>query len=179
MARARTSLARGARYQAAFTMTTLLVPQMIPRAKDCHIVNVTSAASEVGFRGAVGYATARWAMRGFSRMLVQDLKEYGIGVTHLNAAEITGTNYFSDAAGKAGKSSHAKIPSLFKVIDSMGLNYSTTQVAQAALDGVEKGWSTVLVPGFLLIPTKMVADVVPNFLEVLCALGPAGKRASK
>ncbi|EGB09365.1 hypothetical protein AURANDRAFT_6707, partial [Aureococcus anophagefferens] len=76
-------------YQAAFTMTSLLVPTMVARATDCHVVNVTSAASEVGFRGAVGYATARWAMRGFSRMLAQDLKQLGIGVTHLNAAEIS------------------------------------------------------------------------------------------
>ena len=86
-------------YQAAFTMTSLLVPTMVARATDCHVVNVTSAASEVGFRGAVGYATARWAMRGFSRMLAQDLKQLGIGVTHLNAAEISGTSYFSDAPG--------------------------------------------------------------------------------
>ena len=89
-------------YQAAFTMTSLLVPTMVARATDCHVVNVTSAASEVGFRGAVGYATARWAVRGFSRMLAQDLKQLGIGVTHLNAAEISGTSYFSDAPGKAG-----------------------------------------------------------------------------
>ena len=164
-------------YQAAFTMTSLLVPTMVARATDCHVVNVTSAASEVGFRGAVGYATARWAMRGFSRMLAQDLKQLGIGVTHLNAAEISGTSYFSDAPGKAGAASHAKIPYLFQLVDGMGLNYTTTQVAAAALDGVEKGWSTVLVPGFLLIPTKMVADVVPCFLEFLCGLGPAGRRA--
>lgn len=166
-------------YQAAFTMTSLLVPTMVARATtDCHVVNVTSAASEVGFRGAVGYATARWAMRGFSRMLAQDLKQLGIGVTHLNAAEISGTSYFSDAPGKAGAASHAKIPYLFQLVDGMGLNYTTTQVAAAALDGVEKGWSTVLVPGFLLIPTKMVADVVPCFLEFLCGLGPAGRRAN-
>ena len=164
-------------YQAAFTMTSLLVPTMVARATDCHVVNVTSAASEVGFRGAVGYATARWAVRGFSRMLAQDLKQLGIGVTHLNAAEISGTSYFSDAPGKAGAASHAKIPYLFQLVDGLGLNYTTPQVAAAALDGVEKGWSTVLVPGFLLIPTKMVADVVPCFLEFLCGLGPAGRRA--
>ena len=110
-------------------------------------------------------------------MLAQDLKQLGIGVTHLNAAEISGTSYFSDAPGKAGAASHAKIPYLFQLVDGLGLNYTTTQVAAAALDGVEKGWSTVLVPGFLLIPTKMVADVVPCFLEFLCGLGPAGRRA--
>ena len=58
-------------------------------------------------------------------------------------------------AAQAGAASHAKIPYLFQLVDGMGLNYTTTQVAAAALDGVEKGWSTVLVPGFLLIPTTV------------------------
>jgi len=163
-------------YNAAFSMTSLLVPTMIPRAKDCHILNVTSAASMLGFRGAVGYASARWAVRGFSRLLLQDLKELGIGVTHLNAAEITGTDYFKDAPGKAGGSSKAKIPVLFQLVDKLGLNYSTSQVASAALNGVEAGWATVHVPGHVMIPTIMLNDLVPCFLEFLCSLGSAGIR---
>jgi len=166
----------GCPYQAAFTMTSLLVPTMVPRAQNCHVLNVTSAASCVGFRGAVGYASARWAMRGFSRLLVQDLKEFGIGVTHLNAAEITGTEYFKDAPGKAGATSKAKIPDLFQLVDRLGLNYSTAQVAAAALDGVEKGWSTIHVPGHVMVPTLMLNDLMPCLIEYLCSIGPAGMR---
>ena len=162
-------------YQAAFALTALLAPLIAARGGG-HVLNVTSAASEAGFRGAVGYGTARWTMRGFSRMLVRDLCELKIGVTLLNAAEITGTDYFKDAPGKAGAASKAKIPELFQIVDRMGLNYSTTQVARAGLDAVEKGWATVLVPGFLMIPTKMIADVVPCVLEFLCTLGPSGRR---
>mmetsp|Transcript_20676 Transcript_20676/g.41989 ORF Transcript_20676/g.41989 Transcript_20676/m.41989 type:complete len:334 (-) Transcript_20676:47-1048(-) len=166
----------GCPYQSAFAMTTLLVPTMIPRAKDCHVLNVTSAASSLGFRGAVGYGTARWAMRGFSRMLLHDLNELGIGVTHLNAAEITGTDYFKDAPGKAGGSSKAKIPALFQLVDKLGLNYSTHQVAAAALNGVERGWSTVNVPGYVMIPTMMIYNIIPCFVEFLCSCGSAGLR---
>uniref|UniRef100_A0A7S2TZK3 Ketoreductase domain-containing protein n=1 Tax=Lotharella oceanica TaxID=641309 RepID=A0A7S2TZK3_9EUKA len=77
-------------YNGAFACTTAFVKSMV-EAKEGHVLNVTSAASHGGIRGAVGYATARWAMRGFSRNLQQDLRELGIGVTLLNAAEIVGT----------------------------------------------------------------------------------------
>merc|ERR1711865_285398 len=106
-------------------------------------MNITSAACNLGFRGAIGYGSARWAIRGFTKHLYWDMKELGIGVTLLNAAEITGTNYFKDAPGKAGSSSKAKIPALFQLVDRLGLNYNTEQVAAAALDGVEKGWATI------------------------------------
>ena len=165
-------------YGAAFTLTALLVPGMKARAARCHVLNVTSAASEAAFRGAVGYGVARWAMRGFSRMLGWDLAELRIGVTHLDAAEITGTDYFSDAPGKAGAASHAKIPSIFKFVDRLGVNYSTTAVASAAFDGVEKGWATIHVPGFIVLPFKMLNDIIPCAVEALCAVGPAGRRAN-
>jgi len=157
-------------YQSMFAMTSLLVPTMIARAKDCHVLNVTSAASMLGLRGAVAYGSARWAVRGFSRMLKQDLKEYGIGVTLLNPAEITGTSYFTANGG------HDRIPALFQMVDKIGLNYSAAQVASAALDGVEKGWSNIDTPGHVMIPTKMLIDTVPCFVEFLCTLGSAGLR---
>ena len=110
---------------------------------------------------------------------VGQVMELGVGVTLLNAAEITGTEYFSNAPGKAGSGSHAKIPALFQLVDSFGLNCTTTQVASAGLDAVERGWSTVYVPGFLLLPTKVLADIFPCFVEALCALGSAGLRSAK
>jgi hypothetical protein len=111
--------------------------------------------------------------------IARQVVELGVGVTLLNAAEITGTEYFSDAPGKAGSGSHAKIPALFQLVDSIGLNCTTTQVASAGLDAVERGWSTVYAPGFLLVPTKVLGDIFPCFVEALCALGSAGLRSAK
>merc|ERR1711865_1261675 len=104
-------------------------------------MNITSAACNLGFRGAIGYGSARWAIRGFTKHLYWDMKELGIGVTLLNAAEITGTDYFKDAPGKAGGGSKARIPKLFQLVDALGINYSTDQVAAAGFSGVESGWS--------------------------------------
>lgn len=164
-------------YQAAFTLTSLLLPAL--SARKGHVLNVTSIASMCGWRGGVGYGSARWAMRGFSLLLAQDAKELGVGVTLLNPAEITGTAYFSDADGKAGSSSKEKIPDLFKLVERLGLNNSTEQVAVAGLNAVEAGWSTVHVPGWLLVPSRMLADVMPAVLEALVAIGPSGLRSTK
>jgi NAD(P)-dependent dehydrogenase (short-subunit alcohol dehydrogenase family) len=59
-------------YQAAFAVTHLLLPSL--RARKGNVLNVTSAASLLAFRGAVGYATARAAMKGFSRNLQHDVR---------------------------------------------------------------------------------------------------------
>jgi len=124
-------------YQTTFACSSLFIPSMA-KARTGHILNVTSAACSVGFRGSVGYASARWAVRGFSKLLYWDVKELGIGVTLLNAAEITGTDYFKDAPGKAGAASKARIPALFQLIDKLGINYDTTSVVAAALTAVER-----------------------------------------
>lgn len=162
-------------YQAAFSLSSLFTPSMVA-ANTGHILNITSAASMLGIRGAVGYATTRWAVRGFSRCLAQDMKELGVGVTLLNAGEITGTEYFSNAAGKAGGDSYQKIPYLFQLVDKLGLNMSTDQVAAAALMAVEKGWMETLVPSYLLYPTMVLYSVVPAFVELVCNVGQTGMR---
>ena len=42
-------------YQSAFTCTTLFVPAMAEHATG-HVLNMTSAASDIGFSGAVAIA---------------------------------------------------------------------------------------------------------------------------
>lgn len=162
-------------YQTAFACSCLFVPAMA-KAQTGHILNVASAACSVGFRGAVGYGAARWAIRGFSKNLYWDLKEHNIGVTLLNAAEITGTDYFKDAPGKAGSSSHSKIPDLFQLVDKLGLNYNTAQVASAGVTAVENGWTSVNVPWYLLHPVVVLNGCVPWFVELVVSLGSAGIR---
>jgi len=152
----------------------------------------------VPFRGAVGYATARAAVKSFSGYLEHDVRQLGIGVTLLNAMEISGvskqttisptplhcnvvwwlfrahshrhathsrihadhvhsqTEYFSNAPGKAGGDSHQKIPAILQLVDKLGLNTSTQNAAASALNGVQRGWATVLCPGWMMIPLIQV-----------------------
>lgn len=162
-------------YLGAATLTHLLAPRMAERGSG-HVLNVTSAASVVGFRGAVTYGTARWAMRGFSQYLRADLAEQGIGVSLLNAAEITGTSYFDNAPGKAGSSSHDRIPWLFHLPIVTAFSGDTHAVARSALSGVERGTHEILFPAILMVPTKLIADLFPELLHASLRLGPNGRR---
>jgi short-subunit dehydrogenase len=163
-------------YQAAFSMSRVFIEGMAARGSG-HIVNVTSAASLVGFRGAVSYGTARWAMRGFSQYLRADLAKLGIGVTLINAAEIGDTEYFSNEAGKAGGQSHQRIPSLFQLSLIQRLSYTSQQTATAALRAVEQGTHEALIPFHLLFGVDWLNRVLPDVFHALLRLGPAGRRS--
>ena len=165
-------------YQAAFAMSRAFIEGMAARGSG-HIVNVTSAASLAGFRGAVSYGTARWAMRGFSQYLRADLQKLGVGVTLINAAEIGDTAYFSDNAGKAGQESHQRIPSLFQLGLVKRLSYNSQQTATAALRAVEQGTHEALIPFHLLVGVDWINRVVPDVFHALLRLGPAGRRNNR
>ena len=139
-----------------------------------HVLLVTSAASAAGFRAAATYGSARWAMRGLSQYLRADLAEVGIGVTLVNAAEITGTNYFAD--GNAGERSRQRIPWLFHQPIVEQLNANTEEVAAAALTGVETGTHEVLYPRILIVPFKILLDLFPEVVHHLLRIGPNGRR---
>ncbi len=67
-------------YLAAFNLTRELLPGMLARGAG-HIVNVTSVAARLSWPGAVGYATARHAMEGFTNALRADLAGTGLRVS--------------------------------------------------------------------------------------------------
>jgi short-subunit dehydrogenase len=69
-------------YFAAFFITRAFIEGMLARGSGW-VVNVNSPASQIPWPGAVGYTSARWAMRGFDAGLRADLRQSGIGVTHL------------------------------------------------------------------------------------------------
>lgn len=160
-------------YLAAAHVTRAFIEGFIKR-KSGHIVNVTSAASNMGFRGAVGYQTARWAMRGFTESLRADLLEVGVGVTLLNPFETEDTAYFKTA----GAESHLRIPFLFSNRSPLAFMLSTTseQVAVAALDGVQSGAREVLSPTWAHY-AAFTAPVMPEIFEWTCRLGPNGLRS--
>ena len=161
-------------YQAAFSLTSLLMPHLSER--EGHVLNITSAASLSAFRGAVGYAVARAAVRSFSQHLGRDVADLNVGVTLLNAAELAGTSYFSDAPGRAGSASQRMIPDLFQLLASLGVTVNVDVAASAALDGVQEGWSEVMLPSWLMVPSSLIAGWVPALFEAIIGIGPAGRR---
>merc|ERR1712154_438662 len=121
--------------------------------------------------------TNRTRVRGFSKMLYWDLKEHGIGVTLLSPAEIEGTDYFKNEAGKAGGDSHNRIPLLFQLVGKLGLNYTTNGVAWAGMNAVENDWSIANVPCYLAHAFVVCNGLIPFFIESMINCGWVGKRS--
>ncbi len=59
------------------------VPRMLKHGRGAHIVNTASMAGILPIGGATIYCTSKFAVRGFSECLQQDLAPHGIGVSVL------------------------------------------------------------------------------------------------
>lgn len=110
-------------YFAAFFTTRAFLPGMLARGSG-RIVNVNSPVSKLTWPGATGYAAARWALRGFTEALRQELAATGVGVTHFVAGK-TSSAYFIHNPG-----AEERIPTISKVIPTL-----TPDEAAAALVG--------------------------------------------
>jgi uncharacterized protein len=103
------------------------------------VVNVDSPASQVAWPGAVGYISARGALRGFDAGLRADLRRSGIGVTHMVPAKVS-SEYFLHNPG-----SEERIPTIARLIPAL----TPEQVAEAICRAVERGRREVVVPSML------------------------------
>ncbi len=160
---------------AAVHVTRVLAPRMITRRRG-HVLCVTSAASVTGLRAAVVYGAARWGVRGLAWNLRADLAGRGIGVTLLNAAEVTDTEYFAEGPGRAGAQSHSRLPMVFQHPAVKAVSYTSAQTAVAAWDAVEGGTFEALVPGYMLWPIDVLNALVPDAVYAVVGLGDPGKR---
>jgi short-subunit dehydrogenase len=122
-------------YLAAYELTRALVPAMIARGSGWNL-NMTSAAGFTHIAGAIAYATARWAMRGFSHQLAADLRGTGVGVTLLAPFEVD-SPYFDNNPG-----SRERIPRIAKLIGDM----SPSAVAREAADSIERERRERIIP---------------------------------
>jgi 3-oxoacyl-[acyl-carrier protein] reductase len=66
--------------QAVFFLTQLVVRKMINQKTKGTIINIASLAGKNGFKTGTGYAATKWALRGFSQCLLQEVRENDIRV---------------------------------------------------------------------------------------------------
>lgn len=66
--------------QAVFFLTQLVVKKMIEQKINGTIINIASLAGKNGFKTGTGYAASKWALRGFSKCLLQEVRENDIRV---------------------------------------------------------------------------------------------------
>lgn len=125
-------------YFAAFFATRAFLPGMLERGSGL-IVNVNSPMALMPWPGATGYGAARWALRGFTEALRQDLAGTGVAVMHFVPGK-TSSAYFEHNPG-----SEERIPLVSKLIPTL-----TPEAAAAALvGGVERDARDVVVPFML------------------------------
>ena len=113
-------------YFAAFFATRAFLPGMLARGSG-RIVNVNSPASKLPWPGAAGYSAARWALRGFTEALRQELAGTGVGVTHFVAGK-TSSDYFVHNPG-----AEERIPRISKLIPTLTPDEAAAALVRAVL----------------------------------------------
>jgi len=131
-------------YLAAFAVTRAFVDGMIERGSGT-VVNVTSVAAYAPWPGATAYATARWAMRGFSAALRADLGETGVHVMLVVAGEVE-SPYFEHNPG-----SRERLPAISRLFPTL----TPGDVADAIVNGLREDRRTVIVPRSLAAVVRL------------------------
>lgn len=122
-------------YLAALLTTRAFVPGMLSR-RSGWIVTVNSGVSRAVWPGAVGYASARWALRGLDLALKSDLRGTGVGATEVVLGTVS-SSYFANNPG-----SEDKLPKIARIVPTV----SPDQVAEAVCRAVERRRGTLIMP---------------------------------
>jgi short-subunit dehydrogenase len=120
-------------YLAALLMTRAFVGDMLAR-RSGHIVTVNSGISRAVWPGAVGYASARWALRGLDLALKSDLRGTGIGVTEAVLGTVS-SEYFTNNPG-----SEEHLPKVARMVPAI----TPAEAAEVIVRGIERRRGTVI-----------------------------------
>jgi uncharacterized protein len=154
-------------YFAAFFITRAFIEGMLARGSGW-VVNVNSPASQIPWPGAVGYTSARWAMRGFDAGLRADLRRSGIGVTHLVPGTVS-SEYWLHNPG-----SEEQIPAVARLVPT----WKPEQVAEAICGALERERREVVVPVMLRV-FYWSERFMPRFTEWLAWRTGARRKPSR
>lgn len=132
-------------YLAAFHATRLILPQMLAR-RSGRIVNVNSPASVLVWGGSAAYASARWALRGFSEALKVDLHGTGVGVSHVVLGEV------DSAYWEANPGARARLPKIARMIPVL----NTERAARYILKAIRGNRSELTAPFMLWLFRRML-----------------------
>jgi short-subunit dehydrogenase len=142
-------------YFAAFFVTRAFLPGMLARGRG-HIVNVSAPASVIAFPGQTGYASARWAVRGFTEALRADLRGTGIRVSLALPGKVQ-SEYFAHNPG-----SEERVPRIAKLVPTL----TSAEAAESIARGIERDQRTIVAP-FLLRLFFAWHAVMPRVVEHL------------
>jgi short-subunit dehydrogenase len=144
-------------FRAPVALCRGLLPAL-QHAPGSHIVNVSSLFGLIGSPGHSAYCASKFALRGFSEVLRQELAAQGIGVTTVHPGgirtRIAETARIAASAtaeeAEAGKAAFGKL-----------LTYPADKAATQILDGVHRRKGRVLI-AFSALAVDLLARLLPS-----------------
>ena len=153
--------------------TKAFLPALI-ESGDGHVVNISSVFGLMGIPGQSAYNSAKFAVRGFTEALRQEMKiaRHRVGVSCVHPGGIK-TNIVANARGMQDLGDRDEVTRRFEQIAMT----TPTKAAQVILAGVERNKARILIGpdarGFDLVP-RMVG---PRYQDLLAPLYRAGRSA--
>lgn len=114
-------------YFAAFAVTKGFIGEMAARGSG-NVCNINGPGAWFPWPGSIAYASARWALRGFSTALRVDLRGTGVSVSDVVMTKISST-YWDNNAG-----TESRIPSVSKILPTM----TPERAAEVVIRAVER-----------------------------------------
>ncbi|NUT96082.1 MAG: SDR family NAD(P)-dependent oxidoreductase [Saccharothrix sp.] len=142
-------------FSAALHVTRSFLPAMRSRGSG-RIVNVNSPVSRMPIPGATGYAAARYALRGLTAALRQDLRGTGVGVSEVVPGKVSSA-YFRNNPG-----AEERIPVVARLIPTVPPERVAEEIARA----VERGRDEVVFP-WQLKAFDLTSRVLPGLVSYL------------
>ncbi|OZE80571.1 acetoin dehydrogenase [Rhodococcus sp. 15-649-2-2] len=155
--------------------TKAFLPALIDSGEG-HLVNISSVFGLMGIPGQSAYNSAKFAVRGFTEALRQEMKigRHPVGVTCVHPGGIK-TNIVANARGMDSLGDADKVSEAFQRI----ARTTPTRAAQVILAGVEKNKPRVLIGpdarGFDTIPRI----IGPRYQDIMAPLNRLGTAAGK
>lgn len=147
-------------FRAPVTLSHYLLPRMGPGA---HLVNVSSIFGLVAPRGQSAYSSSKFAIRGFSEALRNELAPRGIGVTSVHPGGVrTGIALNARVAGGLSAAEQEKSKEDFNRL----LTFPADKAARLILDAVQHRRHRLLIGASARIP-DLVARVAPGSFGAL------------
>jgi short-subunit dehydrogenase len=159
-----------------FRAPVVLCRGLLPALRDtpgAHIVNVSSLFGLIGPSGQAAYAASKFALRGFSEVLGQELAPAGIGVTTVHPGGVR--TRIAESARVAGKATPEQADAGRAAFGQL-LTYPADKAAAQILDGVQHRRGRVLI-AFSARSVDVLARLLPShYPAVLKRLQPRAER---
>jgi short-subunit dehydrogenase len=153
-------------YFGAFAVTKAFISEMAERGSG-NICNINGPGAWFPWPGSLAYASARWALRGFSAALRVDMRGTGVTVTDVVMTKIT-TSYWENNPG-----SEPRIPRIARLIPTM----SPEQAAEVVTRAVERERREATGP-FMYTVIHQTGRLFPRFVHWCIYVGGAERPTS-